>query len=215
MWKLRLRSLVPIWPTLRCRVTGVQTLSALCVTCWCDLLSTVLSACTPRSWLVSPTRTMWRLCDTVSTTPWKSLVRVLRCDRNRTPLSPAMFLISLVMLVLKLCLRLVWASVALLTALRRTVVVSVLELRCTLVSSLVIVIGRATQGLLSPWARGLRVVVLMKHVRCMCNCVLGARQLSPLLSRRMNGGILGVIVLVSVAVGFRATLVWMCGVWLR
>lgn len=145
--KVRLLSLYPTAPTFSSRVSGVQTLSALCDPPRRPLLGTYLTACTPRSWLVSPTISIWTLWVTVMITPCIALV--VDVLLHRIPLSPAILLMRCVILLLKLLCNWVSGQVALLIALRRSVVVRAAGATLSLVRTAVMVRGRATHGLLS------------------------------------------------------------------
>lgn len=85
---------------------------------------------------------MWMLWSTVSSTPCRPLVRSLLTPENRTPASPAMLLISRVILLLKVVPRLLRAAGALLIILRSRVVVTSLALTFKLSISWVMVSGR-------------------------------------------------------------------------
>lgn len=119
--KSRPLSLAPTPHKLRWPVSGVQTQSALFVTPNRPPGSTELSACTPRRWLVTPTRTIWTLLDTASSSPPKPLVRVEVWLLKTLLETPASLLITRVTPGLKTPLTLLMAQLALLIILRSNV----------------------------------------------------------------------------------------------
>lgn len=119
---VRLLSLYPSEETLRWLVSGVQMLTALRVPNAWWLGGSVVSACTPRRWLVSPTTMMWTLWSTVRNTPCRPNVRPVLTELILTEASPAMLLMSLVIALLNSLERLESAVGALLMALRSSVV---------------------------------------------------------------------------------------------
>ncbi len=146
--KSRPLSLAPTSLNFKCRVSGVQTHRALLATPSRPVRGTELSACTPRRWLVTPTRTMWTLLGTARTSPSKPLVRREVPLLNTFFDTPASLSITEVTPGLNLVLTLLIAQLALLIILRSRVEYTEAELRFTLpIITCVIVSGRTTHGL--------------------------------------------------------------------